>query len=187
MITISDWINSFLQALNKKFGKCVRFVAYMVVIVVSLLLLVSCGAKNDVADDTEATEKLSTSAATKEIEESETDEGKTGYFWPSDAPENSAVITVFSQDGRKCKIVDDVNEVDYIIDFFESLEKTEIEYDKKGGQTVAVVINTSDVKKRWYFIGKDKLGFSGTYKVDESSYYDFLSYYEKLACPEYTE
>ncbi len=164
----------------------------MLCIVVALLCLVSCGTKTDVADDTEATEKLSTSATTQKIEEpeseeSETDEGKTGYFWPSDAPENSAVITVFSQDGRKCKIVDDVNDVEYIIDFFESLEKTEIEYDKKGGQTVAVVINTSDVKKRWYFIHKDKVASRGTYKVDESAYYDFLEYYGNLDCPEQTE
>ncbi|MBQ4054317.1 MAG: hypothetical protein IJD17_01285 [Clostridia bacterium] len=117
--------------------------------------------------------------------QSESDTAETDFAYPAEAPLNSAVITICDYP-KRYKVIDDESEIDRIINFFESLEKEEIQSDKKGGKTIAVVINTPEIKTRIYFINDDKIDFSGFYSVNESAYSDFLTYYNELPYPEYS-
>lgn len=155
------------------------------------LILVSCGEAEsevktpDVTLDTAPATSSNETAKTPETDEADLRE--TVYVWPADVPDNSVIITVFTDEGRKFKVVDDPDEIEYIVNFFEDLDKKELLNDNKGRQTVSVVINTEDIGMRLSFIGKSKLEFMGRHAVAESAYEDFLEYYESLDIPEQTE
>ena len=148
------------------------------------LLMSSC-AETEIPDtsDTDIGSEIDLVTDIQSEPESETVEANFAY--PAEAPLNSAVITICDYP-KRYKVIDDESEIDRIINFFESLEKEAIQSDKKGGKTIAVVINTSEIKTIIYFINEDKIDFSGLYSVNESAYSDFLTYYNELTYPEYS-
>lgn len=168
---------------------------FILICVVLLLTLVSCQYANDSKDPHDNDTSDSKITVEEDISYDEKVDGVQSYTdpetnepdlsYPSDAPYNSAVITVFSEKAKSYKVIDDMDEIDNVISFFESLEKGAIDSDKKGGMTIAVVINTPELKTRIYFINNDKISFSGLYSVDKSAYSDFLAYYDELPYSEH--
>ncbi|MBQ3101067.1 MAG: hypothetical protein IJC50_08765 [Clostridia bacterium] len=162
-----------------------RLKLFVLCVCLLLALLMSSCAGTETSDSADTSIESETELDTDTQSETESDTAETDFAYPAEAPLNSAVITICDYP-KRYKVIDDESEIDRIINFFESLEKEEIQSDKKGGQTIAVVINTPEIKTRIYFINEDKIDFSGLYSVNESAYSDFLTYYNELPYPEYS-